>query len=183
MQTVLNYLEKRQLKCFYTAQRIKVRVLTAPVKRNEIVYTRNIKIYKNIDNPIELLFVNRDEKPINISNKTVRYYMVDAKTQTVVITGLAEVLDDGSTANKRGVSVATILRTDIAELPIGLYNFSVKVLEEDEIDSIVYTDQDYNAATTLELYNSVYPDFDGESTDPLLNYEYDFGILEDNCTL
>lgn len=147
------------------------------------MYTRNIKIYKNIDNNIELLFVNRDEKPINIAGKTVRYYMVDAKTQSVVVTGLANVLDDGSSSNKRGVAVVTVLRTDIAELTIGLYNFSVKVLEDDEIDSIVYTDQDYNAATTLELYNSVYPDFDGESTDPLLNYEYDFGILEDKCQL
>jgi hypothetical protein len=183
MQTVLNYLEKRQLKCFYTKPRIKVKLLQDRTKRNEIVYTRSIKIYKNIDNPVELLFVNRDEKPITITGKTVRYYIVDAKTQSVVVTGLADIIDDGSSQSKRGVTVINILRTDIADLTVGLYNFSVKVLDEDEVDSIVYTDQDYNAATTIEILNSVYPDFDGESTDPLLNYEYDFGTLEDNCSL
>ena len=43
-----------------------------------------IKIYKNIDNTLELRYVSRDEKRVSIHNKNIKFYIIDQNAQQVV---------------------------------------------------------------------------------------------------
>ena len=70
--------------------------------RNRQVYSANIKVYRNTDNPIRLLVKNQDQKPVDITNLNILVDLVDnSNHQTVAsynatkvnsVKGICEVL-------------------------------------------------------------------------------------------
>ena len=55
--------------------------------RNRVVYSRPIKVYQGIDNPIQVILRNQDQKKVDISNgvsNTVPAYYVEAAIQDPV---------------------------------------------------------------------------------------------------
>ena len=50
------------------------------------VYTRNLKIYRGIDNNLEFKMLNADQKPITLTNKTVKLVAFD-RSNNLVLSG------------------------------------------------------------------------------------------------
>lgn len=147
---------------------------------NRVVFTKPIKIYKNIDNTLDLRYVSRDEKRVSILGKNIKFYIIDQNAQQVVVTKNGTTLDDGATVRLRGRGTVTILATDLINLPVGFYNFSTKLVDATDItmESIGYIDDNYGVAGTLQVIDGVYPGIDGVATDT--TDEYDMGsILHD----
>ena len=90
MQTITSYLVN---------QIIPVEIFddTTPNIRNRIVYAKTVKAYKNIDNTLEMRFVNQDQKPVSIINKTIKFYLVDQELQQVLLTKTGNLVDRKST--------------------------------------------------------------------------------------
>ena len=160
-------------------QYVKIMVIdwTTPNIRNRILYSRTIKIFKNIDNTIELRFVNQDQKLVRIDQYVPKFYMVDQENQEVVLCKLGSVLDDGSTNTNKGIARISIPASDLVSLAAGFYTFSVKLLAADDVtdETIVYVADNYDASGELQLLRGSYPDVDVVATDTI--DEYDFGQL------
>jgi hypothetical protein len=151
--------------------------LTDSTARGRILYSRTVKIFKNIDNTVELRFVNHDQKPTSIYGYVPKFHMVDQENQEVVLTKNATVLDDGSTSSNRGLAQVILPASDLANLEAGFYSFCVKLVSAEDVteETIVYVDDNFDASGELQLLRGAYPDMDVVATDSI--DEYDFGQI------
>lgn len=122
----------------------------------KIVYQRPIKIYKGVDNVIELDVKNADQKRIDIYGKTIKFVVMD-QTDKEVNTYTATVLDDGSSVGVKGLAKVTISAADTSALQAQYLKFSVYMLNNDSTKTVLYGDTRFGAHGTLELLGGVTP--------------------------
>lgn len=165
MQTITTYLIRQLIE-------VHVEDETTPNIRNRIVYAKPVKLYKNVDNTLELRFCNQDQKLVSIAGQTIKLYIIDQAEQAVVITKQATIVESGST--NVGLARVIVIGSDLIDLPAGFYNFSVKLSTVSD-ETVAYVDDNFGARGTLQLFNGAYPDIDGTATDSV--DEYDLGGL------
>ena len=61
------------------------------------VYTRNLKVYRGIDNKLEFKILNADQKPISLTSKTVKLLAFDETNNQI----LSETGSNHSTINNQ----------------------------------------------------------------------------------
>jgi hypothetical protein len=122
-----------------------------------IVYQRTIKIYKGIDNVLEVDVKNNDQKRISLSGKTIHMIIFDLANNEVVRYTALNLEDDSSHAS-RGLARITVLGSDLEDLIPQSFNFIV-YMEDDVLNDveILYGDSKYGARGTIELLNGVNP--------------------------
>lgn len=131
----------------------------------KIVYQKPIKIYKGVDNVLELEIKNADQKRVDIFDKSVKFVLMD-QTNKEIETYDATVIDDGSTACIKGVARITIPEADLADLDPQNLKFSSYILNLDNTKTLLYGDTKYGAQGFAELLDGVIP-----STRPVRTYD------------
>lgn len=126
--------------------------ISIPKIRNRIVYARNVKIYKRIDNQIRLAFLNQDQKATAIMDKTITFYMFHPEDSSILVTVNAVI----STSDV-GVAFITIPKDAIEFITPGLYNYAVYIVDGEGKDQVAYADDNYGAGGTIELIDGRYP--------------------------
>ena len=64
------------------------------------VYSRQLKVYKGVDNKIQFRMLNADQKPVNINGQVMVFEAFDEeKDQVLYYEGVVQ--DDGSSKNTR----------------------------------------------------------------------------------
>jgi len=131
------------------------------------VYQRTIKLYKGIDNTIELDIRTSDQRKQNIVGKTAVLGFYDAQhRQLFEASGLADL-------SKVGLISITVTKDQLEKLDPQQLRVTAKLVE-DEIESIVYSDSQFElfaTADVLDGYNSKFDDVIEELT--IFNYEHD----------
>lgn len=87
------------------------------------VYTRQIKIFKGIDNVLEFRVLNADQKPVDIQNYTPVIMIFD-ENQNLVIQHDCTVLDIGTTETK-GKCKVTVTENDMLNLKQQYLSYSI----------------------------------------------------------
>jgi hypothetical protein len=128
---------------------------TCPVEW-KIVYQKPIKIYKGVDNVIELEVKNSDQKRIDLFGKTIRFVLMDQNNREID-TYNATVVDDGSTACVKGVARITLPESALAALDTQYLKFSSYVVNADNTKTLLYGDSKYGAQGFIELLDGVIP--------------------------
>jgi hypothetical protein len=130
-----------------------------------IVYQRTIKIYKGIDNVLEVDVKNNDQKRISLLGKQIYMVMFD-QANNEVNRYLATNLEDDSSQTGRGLARIHILSMDLVNLIPQSFNFVVYMQNGDSALEILYGDSKYGARGTIDLLNGINPK-------PSLNKRYD----------
>ena len=130
-----------------------------------IVYQRTIKIYKGIDNVLEVDVKNNDQKRISLAGKTIKMIVMD-QSNNEINTYTALNLEDDSSHAGQGLARITISAGDVADLYPQFLNFAVYMQTEGQPDEILYGDSRYGAKGTIELLNGI-------NTKPSLSKKYD----------
>ncbi len=128
---------------------------TCPVEW-KIVYQKPIKIYKGVDNVLELEVKNGDQKRVDIFGKTVKFVIMD-QTSREVETYNATVVDDGSTDCVKGVARITIPEADLANLDPQHLKFTSYILNADNTKTLLYGDTKYGAQGFIDLLDGIVP--------------------------
>jgi len=121
---------------------------------DRIVYARNVKIYKGVDNTIKLVFVNQDQKRVPIQDKTITLHIFHPEDSSIVVSTPVLV-----SASLIGIGTAKVLNTDIEFLVTGYYTFAIEVISGEGEDEIAYADDNYGAGGQVELIEGKYPYF------------------------
>jgi hypothetical protein len=129
------------------------------------VYQRTIKVYKGIDNVLEIDVKNNDQKRISLAGHIIKMIVMD-QANNEINTYTAVNLEDDSSHAGRGLTRVTIPADDIANLYPQFLNFAVYMQTEGESDKLLYGDSRYGAKGTIELLNGI-------NTKPNLNKKYD----------
>jgi hypothetical protein len=131
--------------------------------RNRVVYSRPIKIYQGIDNPLQVVVRNQDQKAINVTGYAVQVDIQDPLSQTSV-----ESLAVTITNAVKGLGTVTVPRAVVNALEQRFYKIVVKIVHlSDNREQPLYTDSNYGAALDLEVLPGWYesmalPTFDND---------------------
>ena len=143
----------------------KLDVFTTPTdtwstERYRRVYNRNLKIFRGVDNRIDIQVRNSDQKASNIAGSTLVFNLVSQNTKDLV-------LQKDFTGMDLATGKVTIIVTadELLDLDIGFYNYSIVKEVRSTVDSTdyvvnskmpLYMDSQYATVGTLEITGDVY---------------------------
>ena len=122
-----------------------------------IMYQRDLKIQKGLQNNIQFQFKNSDQKLLSISNTDAYVFtMFHTIDRRQLIEKPIAILDNGTTSTK-GLGLLTLSESDTLDLDKGHYKFSIKKLNTDGTYDQTYANTYYGVGGTVELLEDVYP--------------------------
>ena len=161
----------------------KLDVFTTPTdtwstERYRRVYNRNLKIFRGVDNRIDIQVRNNDQKASNIVGSTLVFNLVSQSTKHLVF-------QKDFTAMELATGKVTVILTaeELLDLDMGFYNYSVIKEVRSTVDSTDYTvtskmplymDSQYDTVGTLEITGDVYGDVSNSVNVSTFNYTNPF---------
>ncbi len=124
---------------------------------NQVMYQRNLIIQKGLKNQIRIQFKNSDQKKIRVYNtQTYVFSLFDSINKRTLLEKPIDILDTNTTSTK-GLALLTLTESDTIDLNKSLYNFSIKLLDEDGNYVPTYSNTYYGTSGILEVSDDVFP--------------------------
>jgi len=117
-------------------------------------YARELKIYRGIENTIQIQFNNLDQKPVNVSGKKFYFTVLQRENFTRIINKLGTI---ESTSNSRVNFVFN--DSDLRDVNSTMYKYSIHELKSDGTKEVVYTSDDFNASGDILIIDGAYNSF------------------------
>ena len=149
--------------------------------RNRVVYSRPIKVYQGIDNPIQVILKNQDQKSVDISvansDPVEPAYYVEASIQDPVNRRTIVKYDVDFADLTKGLGSFIIEKTVIDDLEQRIYKLAFSIENVDTgAKRPLYIDDNYGAPLDLEVlpgYYSATP----ASEPTVTEYTFDGGTI------
>lgn len=151
MQKLNGYLETQYLSVTYSPD-------TATSNRSRTVYARPLKLYRGINNTLQLRLLNVDQKAVDITGKTFVFNIIDPSTH-LVIKDVTGTLADPTQATMKGYVNFAFTESQLKDANGGIYTYSVHELASDGSRTVVYSGDDYNADGELRISDTPYSTF------------------------
>lgn len=115
--------------------------------RNRVVYNRPIKIYQGIDNTLQVVVRNQDQKTINVTGYAVQLDIQDPLGQVSL-----ESLAVNMTNAVKGLGKVVVPKDLVNALDQRIYKIVIKLVKlSDNTEQPLYTDSNYGASLDLEV--------------------------------
>ena len=142
--------------------------------RNRQVYSRPIKVYQGIDNPIQVIVRNQDQKSVDLTGYTVEASVQDPTNQLTINT--YAVTFASNVALQKGEGSFVLDKATINSLEQRFYKLTFNTTKNsDDSQKPLYVDDNYGVPLDLEILPAYYSDqapISGANT-----YTVDGGIL------
>jgi uncharacterized protein YukJ len=116
------------------------------------VYSRPITVYQGIDNPLQIVIKNQDQKSVNLTGYTVQLNIEDPVNETTAYTIAVSFTDI-----TKGLATATIDTATVNSLDQRIYKLTLKkVLVSDSSESPLYIDDNFSVPLDLEVKPAYY---------------------------
>jgi len=142
--TSVNYYIPRQTVVLYSG---------ASNRRYQTVYSKNLKIHKGVDNKLQFQFLNQDQKPVNITGKTLTCRLMSYDGSTVLLqkalipllplTGIATL----EVTMNETLGMDTALCYYSLSIPDGIFEFPV------------FVDDNSGGRGIIDVVDSVFPKY------------------------
>jgi len=121
-------------------------------RRNLVVYSRPIKVYQGIDNPIQVIVRNQDQKSVNLSGYSMQAQIQDPLNQVTVNTYAV------TWANiQLGQGNFILDNSTISSLENRFYKLTFRTIKtSDNTEQPVYIDDNYGVPLDLEILPAYY---------------------------
>jgi hypothetical protein len=142
------------IEAFFYKNILEIQVIDPAIfsTRNRIVYSRTIKIYQGIDNPIHIVTKNQDQKAVDLTGYDVQVDIQDPENELTVETFTVNFV----TQNK-GLGVFTIPASVVNALDQRHYEFTVKLINLTSNDETpMYIDDNYGARLPVQVLSGYY---------------------------
>lgn len=142
--------------------------------RNRVVYSRPIKVYQGIDNPIQVVIKNQDQKKVNLTGYAMRADIQDP-TNKITVASYAVTWGNGGNI-ALGQGQFTIDSTTVNSLEQRFYKLTFRTINQDtDAEKPVYVDDNYGVPLDLEILPAYYATT--EPTPPVDGIVVDGGTL------
>jgi hypothetical protein len=119
------------------------------------VYTRDLKVYRGIENRIQFRLLNADQKPVTITGTPV--FVAFDENQNMILEYFATVTDDGSTRDKRGMFEVTITENDLLNIRQQYLHYNIYIAENFEERTLTYSNRNFDSAGTIFIDGRSFP--------------------------
>lgn len=137
------------IKAYLYPNTMEVQILDTSIYtvRNRTVYSRPIKIYQGIDNPIQIIIKNQDQKAVDLTGYSVQVDIQDPVNQLTVISYTVTFTDI-----TKGQGYIIVDKDTVNSLEQRFYKLSTKTtLIEDAQESPMYIDDNYSVLLDLQV--------------------------------
>jgi hypothetical protein len=125
--------------------------------RNRIVYSRPIKIYQGIDNPIHIVAKNQDQKPVDFTGYVMTVEIQDPENEITVASYTVNFV-----TITKGLGTFVIPRDTVNALDQRHYQLTARLINSaTNAENPLYIDDNYSVAVPLQVLSAYY------STDPV----------------
>lgn len=115
--------------------------------RNRVVYSQPIKVYQGIDNPIQILLLNQDNKPLDLTDSIVQVSIQDPIAMLNMATYTVNWVD--ITKGRGGIVIDSAV---LNLLDQRFYKMIIKKINTTDGKSVpVYIDANYGVPLDLEV--------------------------------
>ena len=137
----------------YTQRQIVVLLSGNSVRKYMPVYAKPLTLHKGVDNMIQFQFLNQEQKPVDITGKSITCRVLNYKGTEVLI-NKALTLQLPAT----GIAALMLNAADIEDIAAqqGYYSLEIPV---GDFDYPVFVDQNAGARGDMNIVNSVLPSF------------------------
>lgn len=152
MQSVSFYLLPNRIDAY-------TNLLSDKTERFRKVYNRNLKLYRGVDNQVDINIKNPDQKPTAVRGDAVVLQIISPDQQKTVLQKDLVILDSAL-----GKCRVVITETDLQDLQPGLYQLSIAQEYRETINDENYTvtarrplyvDSQYGAVITAEIISGI----------------------------
>jgi len=147
----------QQMKTYFYPNTVTVQCNPDPTitARWRTMYQRQIKIYKGVDNIIQFIFKNSDQKPVNVTGWDITFNMISDREGMLVVSKLATVVNALA-----GIVTVSLTEFDLIDLDLPYYNYALTVTDPTTgIEQVVYTDENFESRGEILLRDGPYPEF------------------------
>lgn len=127
------------------------------------VYQRNYKVYRGIDNRLDIQVRNADEKAKDITGNTLVFNLIERETQKLVLQKEFTLVPEAD-LSKTTKGYIVITESELNNLNKGFYSYSVYLVDSTGAKTPLYSDSQYGVTGTLEVHNDVF----GEAQDSVV---------------
>ena len=140
--------------------------------RNRVVYSRTIKVYQGIDNPIQVITRNQDQKKYDLTGYVMQAQIQDPTNGITVETYAVTFADaDAQTA---GLGNFIIDKATINTLEQRFYKLTFKVIKQDDnTEQPIYIDDNYGVPLDLQVLPAYYSDTASDTSEVI----FDGGVI------
>jgi hypothetical protein len=125
--------------------------------RNKIVYSTPIKVYQGIDNPIQVVIKNQDQKKVDLTGYAMQADIQDP-LNGITVNSYAVTWDNGGNI-ALGQGFITIDKTTLSSLEQRQYKLTFRTIKEsDNSERPVYVDDNYGVPIDLIVLPAYYAD-------------------------
>lgn len=138
-----------QIQAYLYPNVIQIQILDLAIfsPRNRVVYSRPITIYQGIDNPVQIVIRNQDQKPVDLTG-----YQVQIDIQDPITKGAVESLAVAMTDITKGFGTATISKETTLALDQRRYKLTIKLITTaTNQERPLYIDDNFGALLDLEV--------------------------------
>ena len=157
------------IKVYLYNQKVEVQIVDTTIftTRNRIVYSRPIKVYQGIDNPIQVIVKNQDQKKVDLTGYALQVDVQDPVNKVTVNSYAVNF------ANIHlGQGTFTIEKTTVDSLEQRFYKLTFRTINvQTNAEKPVYVDDNYTAPLDLEVLPAYYSD-----SEPAPGVEY--GVID-----
>jgi hypothetical protein len=137
--------------------------------RNRQVYSRPIKVYQGIDNPVQVIVRNQDQKNVNLTGYTVQASIQDPTNKTTIETYAVTFANIAV-----GQGTFTLDKGTINSLENRFYKLTFKTIKtSDNTEQPVYIDDNYGVPLDLEILPAYYADSASDTSEVI----FDGGVI------
>ena len=138
MQTILSYL--------YTPV-IRLQIMDGTVTNREFrqVFNNTIQLYKGSDNPVQLKFLNQDQKKVDVTNYTFVAKVMEGQEGFSFLTPTVTVTDATN-----GKGAITFTEEQLATLDASRYTLAIKGTLS-SVEAPAYADDNFSLGITLQV--------------------------------
>lgn len=129
-------------------------------ERYRRVYNRNLKIYRSVDNRIDLQLRNSDQKSLSISSSAVIFNIIGREDNQLLVQKEFTLIPNDSARKIKGRAYVTLTASDLEGLEEGSYSYSILQEERENLDSTgyqvtsrtpLYVDSQYGVVGTIDV--------------------------------
>lgn len=158
MQTIKTYL-------YYPKVEVQIVDPTIFTTRNRVVYSNPIKVYQGVDNPIQVIVKNQDQKKVDLTGYTMQASIQDplngVTIETYAVTFANITLGQG---------MFTIDRATINTLEQRFYKLTFKTNSDtDNTERPIYLDDNYKVPLDLEVLPAYYADAASDTSEVIID--------------
>ena len=119
------------------------------------VYSKQLQVYKGIDNVLEFRLLNADQKPVNVTSYTPKFVAFD-ETNQMVLEKDATILDDGSTVT-RGKFKLTVTENELLNVKQQYLSYNIYLVETDGDKVLTYSQPNFGNDAIIYVNARTFP--------------------------